>query len=80
LFLKDDESGALVRVLDPEELFNPVRARVRARSQRGEEEQDPAEYAKSALRFPSGEPLPRCWTDPGYRDREPAPPADRSAS
>jgi len=53
---------------------------VRARSQRGEEEQDPAEYAKSALRFPSGEPLPRCWTDPGYRDREPAPAADRSAS
>ena len=40
------------------------------RSQHGEEEQDPEPFAKDALMFLSGEPLPRCWTDPHYRDEE----------
>jgi hypothetical protein len=29
--------------------------------------QDPAEFPKAELCFPSGENLPRCWIDPNYR-------------
>jgi hypothetical protein len=29
--------------------------------------QDPEDYPKSELMFPSGEPLPRCWIEPNYR-------------
>ena len=38
--------------------------------QEGEEAQDPEPYSKSRLSFLSGEELPRCWTDPHYRDNE----------
>ena len=40
------------------------------RYQEGEEAQDPESYSKSRLAFLSGEELPRCWTDPHYRDDE----------
>ena len=70
MFLKHRESGDLLRILDVEELFNPLRVQVRARDQSGEEEQDPAPYPKDQLVFPSGERLPRCWVDPAYRSGE----------
>ena len=41
---------------------------VAGRAQEGEEQQDPAMFDKSDLIFLSGEELPRCWTDPHYRD------------
>ncbi len=40
------------------------------RYQEGEEAQDPEAYSKTSLVFLSGEELPRCWTDPHYRDDE----------
>ena len=40
------------------------------RFQEGEEAQDPEPYSKTSLTFLSGEELPRCWTDPHYRDDE----------
>jgi hypothetical protein len=40
------------------------------RFQEGEEAQDPESYSKTSLIFLSGEELPRCWTDPHYRDDE----------
>jgi hypothetical protein len=64
MFLRDRETGDLLRVVDLDELFDPFRETVWARDQAGEEEQDPASYAKEQLVFPSGEPLPRCWCAP----------------
>lgn len=60
-------SGSLVEVLEPAALSDPCRGRVAGRLHAGEELQEPMEFAKSELAFPSGEPLPRCWLDPGYR-------------
>ena len=66
MFLKDRTTGDLVEVLDLEALFDPFRPHVKGRFHAGEELQDPADFAKSELLFPSGEPLPRCWSDPDY--------------
>ena len=68
MFLMHIRTGNLVRVEDPEELFDPLRDRLRACDQSGQEEQDPEWYAKRELVFPSGEALPRCWVDAGYRE------------
>lgn len=67
MFLKDQRNGDLVEVLDLEALFDPFVSEVEGRYHAGEELQDPQGFAKSDLIFPSGEPLPRCWLDPGYR-------------
>ena len=40
------------------------------RYQEGEEQQDAQKFSKDDLIFLSGEALPRCWTDPHYRDAE----------
>ena len=40
------------------------------RYQEGEEVQDPNNFKKHDLAFLSGEKLPKCWTDPHYRDAE----------
>ena len=66
MYLKDRHSGDLVEILDLESLFDPFRPAVRGRFHAGEELQDPVDFDKSDLLFPSGEPLPRCWTDPDY--------------
>lgn len=60
-------SGSLVEVLEPAALSDPCRSAVPGRLHAGEEMQDPAEFTKSELVFPSGEALPRCWLDPAYR-------------
>lgn len=70
MLLKDQDSGKLVEVMSFRDLYSPMHARVVGRLQYGEEAQDPAYFEKDQLRFASGEPLPRCWTDPHYRDDE----------
>jgi hypothetical protein len=51
-------------------LVNVFHPEVLARDQVGEEEQEAEPVMKCDLAFLSGEPLPRCWTDPHYRDDE----------
>ncbi len=70
MFLKEKKSTHLVEILDLEELFSPHKDSVSGSLQYGEEAQDPEQLIKSELCFPSGEDLPRCWTDPHYRDEE----------
>ncbi len=66
MFLKHNQSSDLLEILNVAELFDPFKAEVTGRFHSGEEMQDPAQYAKSELIFPSGEPLPRCWLDSHY--------------
>lgn len=67
MFLQSKEMDAMVEILNPEALFNPVEDTVSAQIQEGQEEQDPRPIKKATLIFPSGESLPRCWLDPNYR-------------
>ena len=68
MLLKERTSGHIVEVLDLQGLFNLYHDEIEARSQFGEEAQDPELYKKSELVFLSGEALPRCWMDPDYRE------------
>jgi len=68
MFLRQRSSGHILAVEDLEALFSIFHDTILARDQVGEEEQDPEPVAKSDLMFLSGEPLPRCWTDPDYRE------------
>jgi hypothetical protein len=70
MFLKDKRNDDLVEVLTIKDLFDPFCDGLIGRYQRGEEPQDPENFDKSALAFPSGEALPRCWLDAHYRDNE----------
>lgn len=70
MFLKERSSLNLVEVLSLDDLFNPFCADVTARSHYGEELQEPEKFKKANLVFPSGEDLPRCWTDPHYHEDE----------
>lgn len=67
MYLKDKSNGDLVEVMDTNALFDPNVGQIQGRYHAGEEMQDPADFAKSDLIFPSGEALPRCWVDPAYR-------------
>ncbi len=67
MFLKNKESGELIKVLNIEALFNPNEKAVQGKDQAGQEEQDPASFEKQQLIFPSGESLPRCWMDVDYQ-------------
>jgi hypothetical protein len=70
MFLKHKVSGHLLEVLDLDGLFNLFEDEVAGRYHYGEEVQDPENFRKSELAFLSGEALPRCWTDPHYRDED----------
>ncbi len=70
MLLKQKSSGHMVEVLNLLDLLNLNCDEVVGRYQEGEEVQDPMELKKTDLIFLSGEPLPRCWTDPHYRDDE----------
>lgn len=63
-----DKGGQLVELLGFQDLINPNHTHITGRLDYGEELQDPEQYAKADLVFPSGEPLPSCWLDPHYRD------------
>ena len=68
MFLKDKSSGDLIEVLGLADLIAPHNAEVMGRYHHGEEIQEPEKFRKADLIFPSGEALPRCWTDMKYRD------------
>lgn len=68
MFLKNTSNGDMVEVLDVSSLTDPCRDMVAGRFHAGEELQDPETFTKGDLAFPSGEPLPRCWMDAGYRN------------
>ncbi len=70
MFLNEKTTGHMVEVLSLGDLFDLFKDEVVGRYQHGEEVQDPEKFKKSDLMFLSGEPLPRCWTDPHYRDDE----------
>ncbi|MDL0432877.1 acetyltransferase [Marinobacter sp. TBZ242] len=69
MFLAEKSTGHMIEVLDTRKLFDPHEATVKGSLHFGEEAQDPEDYEKSTLNFPSGEPLPLCWTDPDFRRR-----------
>lgn len=66
MYLKHTPSGDLVEVLDMRALIDPNKKVLAGRFHAGEELQDPANFNKSDLVFPSGESLPRCWLDSKY--------------
>lgn len=72
MLLRDTQSGELVEVESLQELINPRQRNIAARVQAGQEEQAAERLGKEHLAFPSGESLPRCWTDPNYRHAEAA--------
>jgi len=67
MFLKTRQDGSLMEVLNLRQLFDPFAGSVDGRLHAGEELQDSESFAKGELLFPSGEALPRCWVDAGYR-------------
>jgi len=67
MFLKEKQTDRMVEVLQLADLFDPFRHQISGRYHAGEEMPEPAPFQKTALVFPSGEPLPRCWLDPDYR-------------
>ncbi|MEG3941086.1 acetyltransferase [Microcoleus sp. S36b_A3] len=69
MLLQEKESGDLVEILDIETLVSPSKNQVSGRIQAGEEEQDPANFEKDKLVFPSGEVLPRCWVEENYKTK-----------
>ena len=70
MLLKQKTSEHMVEVANLLDLMNLNHAEVVGRFQEGEEQQDPVTFNKTELVFLSGEDLPRCWTDPHYRDNE----------
>ena len=67
MYLRDKQSGDLVEVLDALAMVDPCIGQLEGRFHAGEELQDAASFTKGDLEFPSGEALPRCWMDAGYR-------------
>ena len=70
MLLKQKSSEHMVEVANLLDLMNLNHAEVVGCFQEGEEQQDPVTFNKTELVFLSGEDLPRCWTDPHYRDNE----------
>jgi hypothetical protein len=67
MFLMQKNSERLVEVLSLNDLFNPNHHEIVGRFHAGEEMQDAEKFDKTLMQFPSGEPLPQCWLDSGYR-------------
>ena len=70
MLLKEKSSNHMVEVTSLINLIDVNCGEVIGQYQEGEEAQDPNAYTKTSLVFLSGEELPRCWTDPHYRDSE----------
>jgi hypothetical protein len=70
MLLKERSSGHMTEVLSFIDLVNLNCDEVVGRYQEGEEAQDPIKFNKTDLIFLSGEELPKCWTDPHYRNDE----------
>ncbi|MBV5261017.1 acetyltransferase [Synechococcus moorigangaii CMS01] len=71
MFLNHAPEHILIEVLNLHDLWDPFKAEVWGRAHAGEEMQDPEFYPKAELMFPSGEPLPKAWLDPHYRENMP---------
>lgn len=67
MFLRHDPEQVLIEILDLNALWDPFMGEVLARAHAGQEMQEPELYRKRELVFPSGEPLPKAWIDPDYR-------------
>ena len=67
MYLKETNTGDMVEVLDLGALVDPCQMEIKGRFHAGEEMQDARPFSKQSLLFPSGEALPRCWTDKDYR-------------
>lgn len=67
MFLQHKISRDLVEILNLQQLYDPCQNKIVGRSHSGEEMQDPQNFIKSEMIFPSGECLPLCWLDPNYR-------------
>ena len=67
MYLRNKSNGDMVEVLDVSALFDASQHRVVGRFHAGEELQDPTYFEKDDMVFPSGESIPRCWSDPSYR-------------
>lgn len=72
MFLKHRPSGRLVEILEPHDLWDPFVAEVMGQFHAGEELQEAELFPKSQLIFLSDEPLPTCWLNPNYRNKQPA--------
>jgi hypothetical protein len=70
MLLKTRTSRHMVEVTNLIDLMNLNLDRVAGRYQEGEDQADQEMFDKHDLVFLSGEELPRCWTDPHYRDEE----------
>ena len=70
MYLKHKQSGDLVEVLEVGNLVDPCVSLVPGRLHAGEELQEPTQFSKTDLIFPSNESLPRCWCDAHYRDAD----------
>ena len=68
MFLKNRTNGEMIDITDNSELTDVYQNTVTGRYQAGEELQEAETVNKADLVFLSGEELPRCWTDPHYRD------------
>lgn len=68
MYLKHEPSGDLVEVLSLTDLTNPCSSTIAGRFHAGEEIQEPSNFQKLELVFPSGEALPRCWRDAQYKN------------
>ena len=71
MFLMHKATGDIIEILTLDKLFNPCIKEVTGVDHLGEEMQDPADYQKMELAFPSGEALPVCWLDSHYRESMP---------
>lgn len=66
MLLKQKSNGKLVEVIHLEQLFSLFEDEVLVRDT--EQAAESVCLKKAELLFPTGEALPRCWTDPHYRD------------
>jgi len=67
MYLQSKTSHDMVEVLTLGELFDPCVSAIKGRYHAGEEAQEPAQFNKQDLEFPSGEALPECWLRADYR-------------
>ena len=72
MFLKHVPTDDLVEVVNLSDVTNPHSATIRVRSYENDVIQRPRNCLKNDLSFPSGEPLPACWTLVSRRNRHAA--------
>lgn len=70
MLLVEEKTGDLFRILEVEKLWDPFEEQILGRNQAGEEEQPPMAIDKRRLKFPSGEPLPKCWLQSQFEKPE----------